>query len=160
MKRAYLIFVRDEYEAEVNVRAISNEYASIYIEAATPEEAFALIPQGEEMAEQAIRDFVPAEPAPPAPEEKKPKYRRTLEEMKADAAEYEQTAKGSRFAKSVESARKFYFKHSKSGGLTVSELGYLYDKHKGDLINGCGDITALAYRRGYMNGKAASKKVH
>lgn len=168
MKRAYLIFVSDEYEAEVNIRAISKECAGIYIEAATPEEAFALIPQGEEMAERAMQDFVPAEPAPAAPEEEKPKTGKrhyfmpgmTLEEMQADAAEYEKTAKGSRFVKRIDNARKFYFKHSKSGGLIISELGYLYAKHEGSLINGCGDITALAYRRGYMNGKAASQKVH
>ena len=82
---------------------------------------------------------------------------RSIEEMQEAAAAYEASPEGKRFIKSIENAIEFTFKHS-NGGLTVTQLNYLANKHCNSLLNGSFDLTALAYRRGYMNGKAAAKK--
>ena len=82
-----------------------------------------------------------------------------IEEMEEAALAYEDTTAGRRFVASIENAKQFYFKHSK-GGLLMMQLRYLADIHRNSLLNGCMDLTALAYRRGYREGqkKAAGKK--
>ena len=80
----------------------------------------------------------------------------SIEEMQEAAKEYEESPEGQRFTKSIENAVEFTFKHCK-GGLCATQLNYLANKHYNNLINGSFDLMALAYRRGYMNGKATAK---
>lgn len=78
------------------------------------------------------------------------------EEPANDQKHYEESPEGQRFIKSIENAKKFTLKHS-NGGLLFTQLNYLANKHCNSLLNGNFDLTALAYRRGYMDGKAAAK---
>lgn len=76
--------------------------------------------------------------------------------MAAEAASYEDSAEGKRFVKSIKNAAEFTLKHG-HGGLLVSQLNYLANKHQNNFINGSWDCYCLAYRRGYNEGKKAAK---
>lgn len=163
MKMTVLLMIDTDKEEGVTVQAFSKASANIYITAANMDKAQALLTTGRQQAEEAMASWTPEqEEAAPAPADQKQKHYvfytgKTIEDMNEEASAYEDTPAGQRFIKRIDNARAFYFKHSK-GGLLVSEVNYLANIHRNSLVNGSIDLTALAYRRGYMNGKAASKK--
>lgn len=130
------------------------------------DKAQALLTTGRQHAEEAMASWTPEqEEAAPAPTDQKPQKHyvfytgKAIEDMDEEAAEYEDTTAGRRFMASINNARDFYFKHSK-GGLLITQLNYIANIHRNSLLNGSMDLTALAYRQGYMEGqkKAAGKK--
>lgn len=161
MKYTVLMTIEDERSQTVEATALSKESANIYIYARSWQQAQELLTQGQDLAAEACRNWKPEDVQQgeePAQDQKH--YcviNRSMEEMQEAAAAYEASPKGQRFTKSIENAKQFTFKHSK-GGLTVPQLNFLANKHYNSLINGSFELTALAYRRGYMNGKAAAKK--
>ncbi len=158
MKMTVLFMIETGNAQKVEAAAFSNETANIYITAADLQEAAALLPQGQELAVTAMKDWKPEEQ--PVEEEPQQHYyvmSRSMEEMNERAQAYEESPEGKRFLKTIENAKEFTFKHSK-GGLLCTQVDYLANKHYNSLLNGSFDLTALAYRRGYMNGKAAAKK--
>lgn len=161
MKYTVLMMIEDERSQTVEAEAFSEESANIYISAGSWQQAQELLTQGQDLAAEACRNWKPEDVQPEEePEQDQKNYydmSRSIEEMQEAAAAYEASPKGQRFTKSIENAIEFTFKHS-NGGLTVTQLNYLANKHYNSLLNGSFDLTALAYRRGYMNGKAAAKK--
>lgn len=161
MKYTVLMMIEDGRQDTVEASAFSKESANIYIYAGSWQQAQELLPQGQDLAAEACRNWKPEdvqqeeEPA----QDQKHYYvmSRSMEEMQEAAQAYEESPEGQRFTKSIENATEFTFKHS-NGGLKVTQLAYLANKHYNSLLNGSFDLTALAYRRGYMNGKAAAKK--
>lgn len=80
----------------------------------------------------------------------------TLEDMDAEAAEYENTREGARFLKSIEAAMMFFDKKTR-WGLPLMQARYLCNRHHNSLLNGMCEVFALAYRKGYKDGKKAAK---
>lgn len=157
MKMTVLFLIETGNAQKVEAAAFSNETANIYITAADLQEAAALLPQGQELAVAAMKDWKPEEQPVEEPQQHYYTISRSIEEMDEAAQAYEESPEGKRFLKVIESAKEFTFKHSK-GGLLCTQVAYLANKHYNSLLNGSFDLTALAYRRGYMNGKAAAKK--
>lgn len=161
MKYTVLMMIEDGRQDTVEASAFSKESANIYIYAGSWQQAQELLPQGQDLAAEACRNWKPEDAQPEEEPAKDQKhyvcYKRSIEEMQEAAQEYEESPEGQRFTKSIENAKQFTFKHSK-GGLYMMQLNYLANKHCNSLLNGSFDLTALAYRRGYMNGKAAAKK--
>lgn len=161
MKYTVLMMIEDGRQDTVEASAFSKESANIYIYAGSWQQAQELLTQGQDLAAEACRNWKPEEVQPeeePAQDQKHYVcYKRSIEEMQEAAQEYEESPEGQRFTKSIENAKEFTLKHSK-GGLYMMQLNYLANKHCNSLLNGSFDLTALAYRRGYMNGKAAAKK--
>ena len=123
----------------------ATEGANVTITAPTLREALLLL-SGTEEADTAQKHYYTID--------------RSVEEMEESRAKYEATDKGRRFLASIENAKQFYMKHSRGYGLRCTQLGYLAYKYNNNLINGCFDITALAYRTGYRDGqKAAGEKL-
>lgn len=161
MKYTVLMMIEDGRQDTVEASAFSKESANIYIYAGSWQQAQELLTQGQDLAAEACRNWKPedAQKEEEPAQDQKHYYvmSRSMEEMQEAAAAYEASPKGQRFTKSIENAKEFTFKHSK-GGLLLTQLNYLANKHYNSLLNGSFDLTALAYRRGYMNGKAAAKK--
>ena len=166
MKMTVLLMIDADKEENVTAQAFSTESANIYVTAATMDKAQALLTTGRQQAEEAMASWTPKqEEAAPAPADQKPQKHyvfytgKAIEDMDEEAAEYEDTTAGRRFMASINNARDFYFKHSK-GGLLITQLNYIANIHRNSLLNGSIDLTALAYRQGYMEGqkKAAGKK--
>lgn len=166
MKMTVLLMIDADKKENVTAQAFSTESANIYVTAATMDKAQALLTTGRQQAEEAMASWTPEqEEAAPAPADQKPQKHyvfytgKAIEDMDEEAAEYEDTTAGRRFMASINNARDFYFKHSK-GGLLITQLNYIANIHRNSLVNGSMDLTALAYRRGYMEGqkKAAGKK--
>ena len=156
MKYNILMNIEDKNTQAVEATALSNDTADICIYAGSWQQAQALLDQAQDVAAEACRNWKPEEATA---QDQKHYYTisRSMEEMQEAAAAYEDSPRGQRFAKSVENAIEFTFKHS-NGGLHVTQLNYLVNKHYNSLLNGSMDLTALAYRRGYMDGKATAKK--
>jgi len=160
MKRIITMIIEDGRQATVEATACSNEGGNVFITASTLPEAQALIATGAAQLTEAMKDWQPEEEQEEEPAADQKHYyvmSRSMEEMQEAAQAYEESPEGQRFTKSIENATEFTFKHS-NGGLKVTQLAYLANKHYNSLLNGSFDLTALAYRRGYMNGKAAAKK--
>lgn len=160
MRRIITMIIEDGRQATVEATACSNEGGNVFITASTLPEAQALIAIGAAQLTEAMNDWQPEEEQEEEPTQDQKHYvcyKRSIEEMQEAAQEYEESPEGQRFTKSVENAKEFTLKHSK-GGLYMMQLNYLANKHCNSLLNGSFDLTALAYRRGYMNGKAAAKK--
>lgn len=123
----------------------ATEGANVTITAPTLREALRLL-AGEEKTDTAQKSYSTIESS--------------IDEVAERKAEYERSDKGRRFLASIENAKKFYAKHSKGYGLRCTQLGYLADKYNNSLLNGCFDLIALAYRKGYREGqKAAGEKL-
>ena len=161
MKYTILMMIEDGRQDTVEASAFSKESANIYIYAGSWQQAQELLPQGQDLAAEACRNWKPEDAQPeeePAKDQKHYYYiRRSIEEMDEAAQAYEESPQGQRFTKRVDNAVAFYFKHSK-GGLLCTQLEYLANKHYNSLLNGSIDLSALAYRTGYNAGKAAAKK--
>lgn len=157
MKRIITMIIEDGTQATVEATACSNEGGDVFITASTLQEAQALIAIGAAQLTEAMKDWQPVEEEPAQDQKHYYVISRSMEEMQEAAQAYEESPEGQRFTKSIENAIEFTFKHSK-GDLYVTQLNYLANKHYNSLLNGSFELTALAYRRGYMNGKAAAKK--
>ena len=161
MKTQVLLFIADGNAQKAEAQAFSKESANIYIYAGSWQEVPALLEQGQNLAAEAIENWKPEEVQPeeePAQDQKHYyTINRSIEEMNEAAQAYEESPAGRLFAKRVDNAVAFYFKHSK-GGLLCTQLEYLANKHYNSLLNGSIDLSALAYRTGYNAGKAAAKK--
>lgn len=159
MRRIITMIIEDGRQATVDASACSNEGGNVFITASTLQEAQGLIAIGAAQLAEAMKDWQPEEVEEEPAQDQKHYYTitRSIEEMNERAQAYEESPEGKRFLKTIENAREFTFKHSK-GGLLCTQVDYLANKHYNSLLNGSFDLTALAYRRGYMNGKAAAKK--
>lgn len=157
MKRIITMIIEDGTQATVEATACSNEGGDVFITASTLQEAQTLIATGAAQLAEAMKNWQPVEEEPEQDQKHYYVISRSMEEMQEAAQAYEESPEGQRFTKSIENAIEFTFKHSK-GGLYVTQLNYLANKHYNSLLNGSFELTALAYRRGYMNGKAAAKK--
>lgn len=160
MRRIITMIIEDGTQATVEATACSNEGGNVFITASTLQEAQGLIATGAAQLAEAMKNWQPEEEQEEEPAADQKHYyvmSRSIEEMQEAAKEYEESPEGQRFTKSIENAKEFTLKHSK-GDLYMMQLNYLANKHYNSLINGSFDLTALAYRRGYMNGKAAAKK--
>lgn len=160
MKRIFTMIIEDEAQVTLQASACSNEGGNVFITARTLQEAQGLIDKGAAQLAEAMKNWQPVEEEQeePAADQKHYYYiSRSIEEMDEEAAAYEDSPEGQRFAKRVDNAVAFYFKHSK-GGLLCTQLNYLANKHYNSLLNGSIDLSALAYRTGYNAGKAAAKK--
>lgn len=156
----YSVVITTGRQADVTAKAYSMDAAEIFIFAADLQEAAGLIPQGEKLALEACQNWKPEEQPPVKEKPQKKHYmvsKRSVEDMEADAAAYEASPAGQRFTKSIDAAIDFYNKHS-NGGLLVSQISYLANKHKNNFLNGSTELAALYYRLGYRSGKAAGKK--
>ena len=148
-KQLILIDIQDSNENKIDVVSFDNGAKNVYINARSKEDALSLL----SCEIDAIA--VPFEDTKHADNKHYVSYSKSIEEMEAEAENYENVPAGRKLVSSIENAKDFYFKHSK-GGLTVSQIGYLANKHKNSLLNGSMDIIALSYRRGYLDGKANS----
>lgn len=161
MKKCYFICIEEGHEKKVTVHPGQDQYV-ILIDADNMQEALNLIPDADKQAEQAVKDYKPAEPMEEEPaEEQKHYYKcsKSIEEMQAWAKEYEATKEGKRFIKQIENSLEFEHKHSTGKrGLHCLQLYYLACKHYNCLINGCFDLYALAYRDGFREGQQALTK--
>lgn len=161
MKCTVLMMIEDGRQDTVEASAFSKEIANIYIYAGSWQQAQELLPQGQDLAAEACRNWKPEDvqqEEEPAKDQKHYYYvSRSMEEMNEAAQAYEESPAGQRFTKRVDNAVAFYFKHSK-GGLLCMQLECLANKHYNSLLNGSIDLSALAYRTGYNAGKAAAKK--
>ena len=137
--------------------ASGTDTANIFITAGSIAEAMDLLPEAETAAVEAMANWRPEEQA----EEKTQEHYRvegySNEKMDEAVKKYEESPAGKQFVKSIERAREFVFKHKK-GSFLYSQIDYLVNKHHNSFIEGCFDIFALSYRRGYMQGKKAAKK--
>lgn len=157
MKRIITMIIEDGTQATVEATACSNEGGDVFITASTLQEAQALIAIGAAQLTEAMKDWQPVEEEPEQDQKHYYVISRSVEEMNEAAQAYEESPAGRLFAKRVDNAVAFYFKHSK-GGLLCTQLEYLANKHYNSLLNGSIDLSALAYRTGYNAGKAAAKK--
>lgn len=161
MKYTVLMMIEDGRQDTVEASAFSKESANIYIYAGSWQQAQELLPQGQDLAAEACRNWKPedAQPEEESAADQKHYYyvSRSMEEMNEAAQAYEESPEGQRLLKRIENAKAFTLKHSK-GGLRCLEMNYLANKHYNSLLNGSFDLIALSYRWGYMNGKAAAKK--
>lgn len=160
MKRIITMIIEDEAQVTLQASACSNEGGNVFITARTLQEAQGLIATGAAQLAEAMKNWQPEEEQEeePATDQKHYYYiSRSMEEMNEAAQAYEESPAGRLFAKRVDNAVAFYFKHSK-GGLLCAQLEYLANKHYNSLLNGSIDLSALAYRTGYNAGKAAAKK--
>lgn len=157
MKITTILQVETGKTQNVEVTAFSNDTANIYITAADLQEATALLSQGQELATEAMKNWKPEkQPVKEEPQEHYIVSRHSEEEMKAAAEEYEASPAGQRFKKELQNAAEFELKHSK-GILNTMQLRYLINKHQNNLYYGSAELIALAYSRGYRNGKKARK---
>ena len=106
-----------------------------------------------------------ADQEPETPEEETPQgtlliSARTVEQMAADKAAFENSPEGQNFITKLKEARAFSDKHNKRDCLYTSQLEYLANKHQNNLINGSFDVAALYYMHGFKDGQAAAKKAH
>ena len=156
MVRIFTMIIDDEAQVTLQASACSNEGGNVIIKARTLQEAQELIGQGEEKLNEAMQTWKPEEE--PATD---PKHyytiKRSMEEMDEAAKNYEDSAEGQRLLKRIEKAQAFRLKHSK-GGLKCLELSYLANKCYNSFLNGCFNIAALEYMRGYIAGKKEAKK--
>lgn len=162
MRYTILMMIKDGRQGVVEASAFSKESASIYIYAGSWQQAQELLTQGQDLAAEACRNWNPEDVQQEEDSAQGQKhhvyYRRGIEEMQEAAQEYEESPKGQRFSKSIENAKQFTLKHSKDGCVCAMQLNYIANKYCNSLINGSFDLMALAYRRGYTNGKADAKK--
>ena len=156
MVRIFTMIIDDEAQVTLQASACSNEGGNVIIKARTLQEAQELIGQGEEKLNEAMQTWKPEEE--PATD---PKHyytiKRSMEEMDEAAKDYEDSPQGRRLLKRIDKAYEFMFKHSK-GGLKCLEVNYLANKCYNSFFNGCFDIAALEYMRGYIAGKKEAKK--
>lgn len=141
-KQIVTLIIEDGKKTSKEVLACRAESTNVVITAPTLREALLLL-SGTEEADTAQKHYYT--------------IGRSVEEMEESMAEYEATDKGRRFLASIENAKQFYMKHSRGYGLRCTQLGYLAYKYNNNLINGCFDITALAYRTGYRDGQKTAK---
>lgn len=161
MSKIVTMIIEDGRQATVEAKACSNEGGTVFITASTLKEAQGLIAIGAAQLAEAITNWQPVEEereeAPAADQKHYYVISRSIEEMDEAAKDYEDSAEGQRLLKRIEKAQAFRFKHNK-GGLKCLELNYLANKCYNSFLNGCFDMAALEYMRGYIAGKKEAKK--
>lgn len=150
MALVFTMIINDDAQGTIHVNACSNEGGSATITACTLQEAQELLSQGAEKLNEAMQNWKPEGQEEPATD---PKHliKRSMEEKTA-TQEYEESTQGKRFIKAIEQAKDFTFK--RYSGLKSSQLNYIADKYRNNLVNGSFDLVALAYKQGYIAGKA------
>lgn len=154
MTYTVIFLVENGSSQKIEVSATGKDAASIVITAASLQEAVTLLPEGEAAALDAIQAWTQPAQAP----EQQTHFLvsgRTIEDMAAGAENYENSQTGQRFIRTLANAKAFSKKHQAGGCIGATQLYYLANKHQNSLINGSADLIALAYRKGYKDGKAA-----
>ena len=158
MTYAIMLLIEEGNAPAMTAEAHGKDEANVFIKAATLREAGDLLQTAEGTALEACRNWTET----PRREEETLHYitqKKSIEEMEADAAAYEQTPEGKRFQKILDNAKAFYYKRSKRGsGNDVTNINYLANKHRNSLVNGSFDLAALAYRQGYNAAKRDAQK--
>lgn len=160
MTTQVLMFINDQNEQKVEVKAYGKDKAAAYIFARSWDEVPALMTQAQSMATEATANWIPeAEPAEEPAQHHYQVCRTSLEEMDARARAYEASKEGQRFLKTLQKSLDFVWKN-KNGkvGQSLTQTYYMACRHHNNLLNGSAELAALAYRQGYMHGKAAAKK--
>lgn len=145
MALVFTMIINDDAQGTIHVNACSNEGGSATITACTLQEAQELLGQGIEQLNEAMQAWKQED------HEKKTEAQPRKEEKTA-AQIYEESTQGKRFIKAIEQAKDFTFK--RYSGLKSSQLNYIADKYRNNLVNGSFDLVALAYKQGYIAGKA------
>lgn len=153
MKYTVIFMVENGSAQKIEATASSNDAANIIITAASLQEAVMLLPEGEAAALNAAQNW--KQPEAPQEEANYIINARSIEDMDADAENYEGSPAGQRFIKTLASAKAFSKEHQAGSCIGATQLYYLANKHQNSLINGSSDLIALAYRKGYKDGKAA-----
>lgn len=160
MKHTIVMIIEDGNLQKVEACAFSKNSANIYIYAGSFLQAQNLLQQGKELATQAVQNWKPEDTQNEAPAlDPKQFYvnKSSYEENQKAAQEYESSLEGKRFIKRLEEAKKFLFRQGKNC-IYIQQLNYLSSKYFNNLIDGSLDLIALAYKKGYTDGKTATKK--
>lgn len=155
MTTQVLMFINDQHEQKVEVKAYGKDKAAAYIFAGSWDEVPALMTQAQSMATEATANWIPEEE--PAEEPAQHHYqvcRTSLEEMDARARAYEGTTAGRRFLAGLDKAIQFTLKHKTgNSGLTLTQAMHLSDLYHNNMLDGMFDVFALGFRCGFKQAK-------
>lgn len=161
MKRIVILSIDPANSPNVRAEAFGADTADIYIKAATLQEAMRLLPDGEALAQDAIKTWKPAPPADPAPEKPQKLYwycPLPVDEVEAQLDEYAQSPNGKRIANYLRNAKALRMKTDGSSWLSWDKLKYMQLRAYKSELDALLDMYAAGYARGYRKAKKASAK--
>lgn len=124
---------------EITAKALNHETASVFIDVRTADQVSGLIEEAKDAALEAMRTWTPA------PEEP--------DQVKGRAP----VATSERYAKRLQTARRFTEKHDKPFGLTAKDVFYLGNTAEDNVFKSIYDAYDLGFKRGYDQAKKALK---